>query len=83
MIGAVADNTAAIPELTYCSAQYNGAKTPRVNPIPVRNISLQSRSDKLAFLFQAINKNRTIPASIKRIPAEKREMPRINPYFDS
>ncbi|MMZ62272.1 hypothetical protein D1872_244750 [compost metagenome] len=71
IIGPVADRTAAIPEATYCSAQYNVENVPKVNPIPVSIISLRKSNDTLALPFHTIHKKRIRPARRKRIPAEK------------
>ncbi|MNW61841.1 hypothetical protein D3C74_399290 [compost metagenome] len=69
--GPVADNTAAIPEVTYCSAQYRKLNVPKVSKPPVTSISLRSSKAKSAFFLQTIHRNRIAPAARKRIPAEK------------
>lgn len=50
IIGPVADKTAAIPDVTYCSAQYNVANVPKVKPTPVKT-SLYEITPVLSFFL--------------------------------
>jgi hypothetical protein len=71
IIGPVADKTAATPDVTYCSAQYNVANVPKVKPTPVKKISFRKNNLIVVFFRQIIKLNSNSPAIKKRNPADK------------